>query len=359
MTTEEKLYNYIVKANIKHNFYYDYSLVDKISAKNKITIICPIHGEFIQRSDHHLNGSICRKCNNQKNMMTTIEYIEKVKSTHNNFYDYSKTIYTGLKNKITIICPIHGEFKQIAETHLKNSGCKECFRDRQKSNLTNFINNANIKHNFYYDYSESVYIGWNHKIIIKCRKHGYFSTTPTKHLNGTGCPNCRTDNISESFIERSKKIHDNFYDYSKVKYITAKTNVEIICPIHGSFYQMPDKHLCGQKCRKCRESYGERTISKILENNNIIYIKQYGFKDCKDINKLFFDFYIPSLNTCIEFDGQQHFTVINLWGGEQGLINRQKKDNIKDNYCNENNITLLRIRYDENIEEKIKHIYGK
>lgn len=91
-----------------------------------------------------------------------------------------------------------------------------------------------------------------------------------------------------------------------------------------------------------------------MEYNNVKYIKQQRFKGCKDKNPLPFDFYLPELNICIEFDGIQHFEIIEKWGGGDGLKDRQMKDKIKNKYCKNNNIILLRIKYNENIEEKLK-----
>ena len=92
-----------------------------------------------------------------------------------------------------------------------------------------------------------------------------------------------------------------------------------------------------------------------MENNNINYIPQKRFKDCKDNKPLPFDFYLPILNICIEYDGEQHFKSKEHFGGEQGFLTRQKHDQIKTDYCKNNNIPLLRISYKDNIEEKLNN----
>ena len=67
-----------------------------------------------------------------------------------------------------------------------------------------------------------------------------------------------------------------------------------------------------------------------------------------------FDFYLPAYNLCIEFDGEQHFKSIKHFGGEKRLSIQKIKDNIKTEYCKNNNIKLLRIPYyDFNNIEKI------
>jgi len=131
--------------------------------------------------------------------------------------------------------------------------------------------------------------------------------------------------------------------------------IKIICKKHGIFEQTPDNHINKKTgCPICNESKGEKEIRIILNNLNIKYIKQKTFNNCKNKRKLPFDFYLTDYNLCIEFDGIQHFKSIEYFGGEKVLKETQKRDLIKNNYCKENNIKLLRIKYNENILKKLK-----
>lgn len=104
--------------------------------------------------------------------------------------------------------------------------------------------------------------------------------------------------------------------------------------------------LSGSGCPFCKQSRGERTIANWLKSNSIAHIPQKKFKDCKDINQLPFDFYIPSYNLIIEYDGRQHFSGSDdYFGGEKAYKIRHKHDLIKNKYCADNNINLLRIPY--------------
>lgn len=103
----------------------------------------------------------------------------------------------------------------------------------------------------------------------------------------------------------------------------------------------------------CRESKGEKEIRKYLNLNNIKFIPQYKFSDCKDIRILPFDFYLPDLNVCIEYDGIQHFKEIQKWGGLNSLKDIEKKDQIKTDYCKNKKILLIRIKYSEDVFIKI------
>ena len=96
-----------------------------------------------------------------------------------------------------------------------------------------------------------------------------------------------------------------------------------------------------------RISYGEKKIKEYLEYRKIEFYQQEKFDGCFNVKPLLFDFYLPKLNLCIEFDGKQHFECIEYFGGINGYIRRKENDIIKNGFCNENNIKLLRISYED------------
>jgi len=288
--------------------------------------------------------------------LTLNEFIERAIEKHGNKYDYSLVVYNGGKNKVKIICPKHGVFEQNASKHLCGDGCAACAGNKKLDNKS-FIKISNKIHNNRYNYSLVKYNGFENKVKIICKIHGIFEQTPNKHIGKThrGCPKCNggVRKTIEHFIEQSIKIHNNKYDYSLVDYKNGKTNVKIICKEHGIFEQQPRHHINGCGCPKCKESNGEKYIEKYLKDKNIKYIRQKSFSKCKNIKPLPFDFYLTQYNMCIEFDGEQHYRVIEYFGGLDAFILRQKKDEIKTLFCKENNIKLLRIKYNENIENKL------
>lgn len=275
-------------------------------------------------------------------------FIEASSIIHNNKYDYSLVDFINTKSKVKIICPTHSVFEQSPEYHKNGSGCVKCSYDTRQSSIkmttANFIEKAIGVHGSKYDYSLCDYTTTHVEVTISCPIHSVFKQRPSHHLSGSGCPKCGNDVISkDEFITQSKLIHGDFYDYSLVDFISTKNRVNIICPVHGVFEQTPYHHYNGSGCPICRESKGERDVRKYLDENDIKYIRQHRFNDCKDKRSLPFDFYLPELNTCIEFDGEQHFKLKERWGGEAGLLDRQKKDKIKTEYCKENKIKLIRI----------------
>jgi len=286
-------------------------------------------------------------------------FIKRSMDIHNNKYDYSLVEYKNNRIKIKIICPIHGLFEQTPYKHLIGRGCHYCAGNLQL-NTIDFIKKSNEIHNYLYDYSLSKYINTKTKVKIICKEHGVFEQSPNNHITKKqGCPKCKGGiklTINE-FINRSREIHNNKYDYSLVNYININTKVKIICPKHGVFEQTPNCHLNqGYGCQKCSESKGEKQIRKFLEKNEIKYNYEKTFENCKFKYKLKFDFYLPDYNTCIEYNGIQHYKPVNYFGGEKVLKYQKNNDKIKDIYCKSNNIELLTIKYDEDIIPKLKNI---
>ena len=199
----------------RHGSKYDYSLIENIINKSCIIkIICPIHGMFKTTVKRHLLGNECRRCGWDKTKITVDEFIEKVRSIFNGKYDYRHVKFDNVRNIVSIVCPLHGVFRQKAYDHMRGHGCYIC---------------------------------------------GVESTKLT------------TEDVLFRFIN----IHADKYDYSKVIYINNYTKVDIICSRHGLFKQLPYEHMRGHGCPKCRSSIGEKIISRYLELNNIPYNKEY------------------------------------------------------------------------------------
>ena len=270
-TTEE----FIEKAKKIHGDKYDYRKVDYKNNKTKITIICSKHGEFQQTPSDHLAGKGCSKCSGCYSP-TTEEFIEKAIKIHGNKYDYSKVVYKDSHSKITIVCPIHGEFEQAPTTHLAGNGCPTC-SGNAKLTKEDFVKRAKEKHGEdKYDYSKVVYKTMQDKICIICPEHGEFWQLPSNHLRyDICCPKCNM-RVSDKFdfIKKSKEIHGDKYDYSKVNYKNNYTKITIVCPEHGEFQQTPHNHLAGKGCKKCAIDSSRSTTEEFIKKA----IKKYGNK---------------------------------------------------------------------------------
>ena len=189
-------------------------------------------------------------------MVKREKFIEKAIKRHGNRYDYSKVEYVNSQTKVCIICPEHGEFWQEPAAHVRGNNCPICSRenkgkDRRKS-VDDFIYKSIKVHGIKYNYSKTKYVNAKTKVCIICPKHGEFWQIPHNHLNGQGCPWCSGRNMDdELFIEKAREVHGGKYDYSKVEYVNSQAKVCIICPEHGEFWQVPTKHLYGRGCPKC------------------------------------------------------------------------------------------------------------
>ena len=184
--------------------------------------------------------------------LTTEEFIEKAKRKHGDKYDYSRVVYKNSKKKVEVICPEHGSFWQIPNSHLLGKGCAKC-SNNVRLTTDEFIYRSRVIHNNKYDYSKVSYFNSKKDIIIVCPEHGEFIQKPLIHLQGKGCSKCARNNKFDTnyFIQRAIEIHGDFYDYSNVKYINNHSRVEIVCPEHGTFIQIAASHLNGHGCRKC------------------------------------------------------------------------------------------------------------
>ncbi len=280
-TTEE----FIKDAIAKHGNKYDYSNVDYKGLKKNIFIICNIHGKFEQTPGSHLRGSGCLKCASEKignlTRKTTQQYIKEAIEKHGDKYDYSKVNYTTALNKVTIICKEHGDFNQVAISHLTRSGCPLCAGNNILKTTDQFINDAISIHGDKYDYSKINYINTNTKVNIICKKHSYeFEQTPCCHLQGQGCPKCgnKYSPTTNEFIENAIKIHGDKYDYSKVNYLKNKSKIIIICKQHGEFKQKPNSHLSGMGCFKCGRELCVEKLKKSQEEFIKESIAKHGTK---------------------------------------------------------------------------------
>ena len=346
LTTDE----FINKAKSVHGEKYDYSKVVYTKSREKVEIMCKEHGSFWQTANDHLSGKGCSKC--AGNMIkTTNEVVEDFVEVHDDKYDYSKVCYTGVFNKVEIVCEEHGSFWQTPDNHLAGKGCPKCknvvISKSKRNSFDEFVRKSRILHGEKYDY---INVDVRHKKVeIICPIHGTFVQDKSSHLLGYGCWDCgvdkRADNNSKDiyhFLEKAKVVHGDKYDYSKVVYIRSHSNVEIICRKHGSFFQSPNSHLSGACCPKCAKliSKGELKLLEFIKN---VLIDKYG--SLPEIitnksptffpNKQHLDIYIPSLNIAFEYNGE-------YWHSKEKRKDEMYHQN-KSNWCSDAGVELIHI----------------
>lgn len=216
----------------------------------------------------------------------------------------------------------------------------------KKMEYNEFLELAKKRHGnkFIYDEETKNRFNGSHSIIpIECPKHGRFEIEARRHLL-YDCKECSYENRmlslrsdTDRFKTNAIKIHGDKYDYSKVRYVTAKTPVLIVCPIHGEFWQTPNDHLCGKGCKYCKESHLERKVTLELDKRSIEYDRFHHFDW---LGKQEVDFYLPKYNIAIECQGKQHIGL-GGWNGRFDFKKLMDLDIRKNLLCKENGVKLL------------------
>lgn len=212
---------FVEKSIQKHGNKYSYTKCIYVHYEKKVIITCSSHGDFEQTPNNHLLGSGCKLCGRKKLSDIFISnaenFISKANVAHHNRYDYSRVTYTGNKNKVEIICGVHGSFMQAPAGHLNGLGCSQCGGSYPLNNQS-FIEKSNVVHGNKYYYELVDYKSNHTKIIIVCPKHGQFKQEPASHMGGQGCPKCGF-NVSKPETEwlDSKNIsHDHRHQVIKI-----------------------------------------------------------------------------------------------------------------------------------------------
>jgi hypothetical protein len=328
---------FLEKAREKHGYRYQYPDLPEVIMQNDYINVIYNGVIYRQRVLKHFKGSRPELKTLNK---TTEEFITESIAIWGDKYDYSILEYKNSRTKVKII--YDGiVYEQYPNSHL-NGYPVEGYLDQ---NI--FIQKAIKKWGNKYDYSLVKFENANKKIEILFNGDLYHQT-PHNHLKYA--PEKRLlKKTTSQFIQESIKIHGDFrYLYDKVIYSSDREKVIITCPIHGDFNQRPNQHIRGAGCPNCNESRGEKEIAKFLDKYDINYDRQYRFNECRGLKyPLPFDFYIPSNRTCIEFDGEQHFLPLPFFGGLEAYERLKTNDKIKNDYCEDNYINLIRIRYNQ------------
>lgn len=301
------------------------------------------------------------------NKLSKEEFIKRAKDVHGDKYDYSKVNYENYSTKVCIICPEHGEFWQVPNSHLSGNGCPACAGLRPLT-TQDFIKRAVSIHGNKYDYSNAQYISERKKIKIICPIHGEFFQTPKNHLRGNGCPECGKKyarewrkNDYKSFIEESTKRFNNSFIFPNIEteYENSHSKIHIKCKKCGTtFEKIACDHLTSPHggCPKCygNKSKGEEEIANYiisLIGNDKVCLHARSVIPSSEL-----DIYIPSLNIAFEYNGL-------YWHSD--AIKEDKNYHLqKTEACESRGIKLIQIFEDEYINhkeivlKKIEHILG-
>jgi hypothetical protein len=285
---------FLREAEAIHGDKYDYSSVGSVSnSTDKVPIVCKTHkSRFLQSPARHIQRRQgCPHCSGTKKG-TTETFITKARHIHEGRYTYGKVVYTTNHRKVTITCPTHGDFEQSPANH-----------------------------------------------------------THRKHPQG--CPSCarRQWNMS-TFIEDAKSIHGDHYDYSEAEYTAMKEEAKIVCIYHGPFFQQASVHLNGSGCPTCRSSHGHTKIREALVAAEIEFEEEYPIPNLGNKMPLRLDFAIfeaEEVVAAIEYHGKQHYEPVSFGGDpQQARVQLEKikaRDQMKREWCEKNGVRLLEIAY--------------
>lgn len=250
---------------------YDYSNLVYTGAKNKIKLSCKKHGVFYKTLDLLENGFGCNKCLKEETKPTSVLTTETVKSrvmeVFGDKYEYDNIRYVNAKTKINITCKKHGPFKALYPNLEKGFGCRECstlfkrFSNEDKDALDK-------KYPGLYTYPEIEETLNKSIITAHCIKHNVsFSKKLFNLLRGDCCRMCKLENKTagnlKQFVENSKKLYGDKFDYSKFIYIHKYYSGIIVCPAHGEFKRTPLDHLNGISCRRCQKEKDSALMNNI------------------------------------------------------------------------------------------------
>ena len=258
--------------------------------ETRIEIWCgnPNHKSYEVRFQHFKDKRRCKQCRKEEKLKWTKEKI--IKYVEDNGYVFIKFIkFNYSKSTIEIWCgnPNHSHKISTFNDFQQNGRCRECGNENKiiwtKEKIIDFVENNNYKFIEFINYK-----GYLSRIKVSCGKHGAYEVDFGNFKNGFRCPYCNMESI---------------------------------------------------------ESKGEKEVEKILKKLKIKYNKQHTFENCKYKKYLPFDFYLPDFNIIIEYDGEYHFEIIEHFGGFNKFIDTKIRDTIKNIYCKDNDIKLIRIPY--------------
>lgn len=270
------------------------------------------------------------------------------------------TKYINSNTKVHCICNDCGyEWDSLPYNLSAGKNCKKCYFKRERLERTKPLNDViedikRINNNIELCGN---YTGTNKKTEFKCLVHNkIFYSTPRHILRGqTGCPECISIKNHNSGLKSNAQFVSDLQKVNKYvdvigNYINAKSTIEVRCKLCGETWNpSASSLLSGVGCPHCKKSKGERIIKQYLDNNKIIYEEQKKFKDLRGDSTrplpLSYDFYIPSHNLLIEYQGQFHDGTATFVDKDLYYDKQLRNDNKKRIYASSNGYILLEIWY--------------
>jgi ribosomal protein L37AE/L43A len=257
--------------------------------------------------------------------------------------------YINTNTSITFECLFCGNLKKMKPKEIKQKLKCNCIEDNE--NYTNSIKHKNIIPLQKY---VNIRTHIKHKCLV-CNTE-FISSPKSVKSSKWGCPSCSGKKFNkEAYI---KKLPNDIILIDDKYNGTDKKHLHKCLTCNNVWNTKPNYILhMNTGCPNCASSKGEKEISLFLESIDLEYTKEYNISIKDRTYK--FDFFIPSLDMFIEYDGIHHFESLDYFGGEESYKKIVLYDKIKNNWCKENNFILLRISYKENIKDVLSTIFLK
>lgn len=241
---------FIYRATQVHKDTYDYTDVVYVNSTTKVKIKCKVHGVFEMIPGNHISGKNgCAKCS-KKYKYSTSEFIELSKKKFGVALDYSKTVYVNNDTHVILTCKKHGDFRVRPGKHLNSAvtACPNCV----KWDLDLFKLHCSKLNKNKFDYSKVKFNRIDEHVTIICPVHGEFEQLAYLHIGGNGCTHCSKTKAWDKnrFVEYFTDRYNGVDTYDKVLYVNQHTKVTVTCNVHGDYEILPLNYK-KNRCTKC------------------------------------------------------------------------------------------------------------
>lgn len=225
---------FLERARSVHGDTYDLSLVNYRTSTDKIKVVCRTHGVFTPVAGNFISKKTgCPKCRNdatsRRSRLSFQEYVERSTKVHSGKFTYKELVYENNNAHLIVVCPTHGEFKQLAQSHLKGVGCVKC--SKPVRDQASFLSASSEIHGDKYDYSKAEYKSAFEKVEIICPEHGVFTQAPTYHVNmANGCPRCAGVGPSNGQLEITEFLKPHVDVVSESRLPGSTKRLDILIP---------------------------------------------------------------------------------------------------------------------------------
>lgn len=340
-----------------------------INNRTSTTHHCEIHNvDWLTTPNSALGGAGCKMCCSERIgsalRKSEMQYIQEL--AQNNPIIKLVGTYVNANTPTEHYCEIHQIISKITPSNaLHGAGCVRChfekIANQCRKTREEYVKELAVKNPTVRLIGE--YINANTPVEHYCEIHQTFwNISPCAALQGQGCQQCKGEKIGnikrkseEQYVRELSMIYPHIVLRGEYKGAQIPTAHE--CLIHNFIWSpTPGNVLGGHGCPKCSESKGEAQITQWLEQHKIVNTPQKRFPDCYSTRSLPFDFYIPELKVCIEYQGEQHYRPVNFGGisdeeAYDNFLKTQYHDEIKRNYCVANDIKLICVPYWEDVDE--------